>query len=221
MMSQKIRVILADDHDVVLQGLTATLSKAEDIEICGTATNGKDLIALLSHTTCDLVILDITMPGMDGMEILVHLRKHFPEIEVLILTAHKEQEFIHEFFQAGVKGYIVKNTGVETILDGIRAVHRGERFFPGEVGQTIIEIIRSVEGPPQLQNESQFTNREMEILRLLAAGKTSRQIASHTHLSVNTVQTYRSRLLQKAGASNTIELVRYCLKAGLLDRTST
>ena len=208
-----IRLLLVDDHTMFREGLKQILSKHEDIIVAGECGNGNDALALASSTRCDMVVLDISLPGRSGWEILSELRREHPELPVLILSMHPEDQYAVRMLRAGASGYVGKDAAAEQLVVAIRKVAGGGRYISPAVAE---QIAFSVDRDPGLLPHETLSNREFQVMCLLASGKGSKQIASELFLSQPTVGTYRSRVLRKLGLRSTAELIRYALSHRLL-----
>ncbi len=214
-MSDKIRVLLADDHAVLRAGLRALLNAEPDIEVIGEAADGQEAVALAERLKPDVVVMDITMPRMDGLRATRQITSHHPEIRVLVLTMHAEEQYLLQVLEAGGSGYVVKNSADRDLLEAIRVVHRGEAFLYPSATRMLLEAYRRGERPGN-GREQVLTEREEEVLRLTAEGYSNTEIAQRIYLSPKTVDTYRQRIMEKLGLHHRAELVRYALEHGLL-----
>ncbi|HYV93009.1 MAG TPA: response regulator transcription factor [Chitinophagales bacterium] len=208
-----IRIIIADDHQMFIDGLKLIIQSFDNIEVVGEALSGEQALELFEKIPAEIAILDINMPGMDGIETAKEIRKKFPEVKVLIVTMYKQKEFITQLVAAGVSGYILKNTGAEELYNAIRVIHEGGEFFGEEITK---EILHGMRQHASLPDAPQFSKREKEILTLLAAELTSQEIAGKLFISFNTVESHRRNMLMKAGVKNTAGLIRYGMHIGLI-----
>ncbi|MFZ6012529.1 MAG: response regulator [Bacteroidota bacterium] len=209
-----IHVILADDHQVVIDGLKAILVQEDDIKVAGEALDGEKLLALLRKSDGQpiVVLLDINMPGIDGIEATKIIRQKHPHVRILILSMYNKPTFIKGLIEAGVSGYILKNTGREELLRAIRTVAGGEEYFGSEVTKTIMNSFKSGADPTV-----ELTKREIEILKLVAKAYSTAEIAEKLFISTYTVDTHRKNLLSKLNLKNTAGLVNYAVQNGLTD----
>ena len=206
------RIAIADDHVVLRYGLRTLLSRFPEFTVVGEAGDGEELIALVEKVPCDLVLLDLSMPGMDGLKVLEILRKKHVAIRVVIFSMHKEREFFRQAVAQGVAGYILKDDDFERIPIALRDVVAGRKYFSSEMTSLLADEYNVLRDGMSLEL---LTRREREVLRYIAAGLTSRDIAEQLEISFRTVQTHRSNLMLKLGIHNTAELVRYALDRGL------
>lgn len=204
-----IKVVIADDHQMIIDGIRSLLS-GEDIEVVGEAADGQALLDLLTRTSADVVLLDINMPVLGGLEVTEVLKSKYPDLKILVLTMYNKPEFIRQLIGMGVNGYLLKNTGKDDLLTGIRKVQGGENFFSAAVSDTLISSMRT----NMSANEPQLTKREKEVLRLIAKGLSTIEIAEQLFVSTHTVDTHRKNLLGKLGLKNTAGLVRYAFENG-------
>ncbi|MBI2268770.1 MAG: response regulator transcription factor [Bacteroidetes bacterium] len=211
----KINIAIADDHAIFLEGLVALLNDIDEINIIGTALNGIGMLDLLKTKPVDILISDINMPGMDGLELSQQVKKLYPHIAILILTMHDEQRMITNMFRAGVKGYIFKNSGKEQFVAAIKALASGEQFLSEEVKNKMITNITS--GKEQKPIIPILSDREKEILQLVAKEFTTQQIADQLFISHHTVISHRKKLLFKFDVQNTAGLIKRAIETGLLD----
>ncbi|MEO6166037.1 MAG: response regulator transcription factor [Chitinophagales bacterium] len=208
-----IRIIIADDHQMFMDGLKLIIRGFKNIEVVGEALNGNDVLTLLETTPADIVMLDINMPGKDGIETAKDIRKKFPGIKVLIVSMHKQKEFITRLVAAGVSGYILKNTGAKELHDAIMVINEGGEFFGEEITKEILHSMRNRDSMPEAP---QFSKREVDVLRLLNEELTTQEIADKLFISFHTVESHRKNMLMKAGVKNTAGLIRYGMNMGLI-----
>ena len=209
-----IRVTLVDDHPIVRRGLKDTLSAEADIAVVGEAARSEEVLAALSASPCDVVLLDISLPGRGGLDVLKDIRRSFPDVRVLVVSTHDESQYAVRAMRAGAAGYLTKTSPPEELVRAVRQLMRTGRYINEEVGAALAQFAQDDRpGPPH----ERLSDREHEVLRLLTAGKTVSDIASELSLSVKTVSTYRSRLVEKLAVRTTSDLVRYALEHKLFD----
>ena len=206
------RIAIADDHVVLRYGLRTLLARFPEFEVVGEAGDGEELLALLARVPCDLVLLDLSMPGMDGLKALDVMRKLHTDIRVVIFSMHKEREFFRQAVALGVAGYILKDDDFERIPIALRDVLHGRKYFSSEMTSLLANEYTLLRDGMSLEL---LTRREREVLKHIAGGLTSREIAEQLDISFRTVQTHRSNLMEKLEIHNTAELVRYALDRGL------
>jgi DNA-binding NarL/FixJ family response regulator len=211
-----IRLLLVDDHAILRDGLRALLSYYPDVEVVGEAEDGLQAIEAVESLAPDVVLMDIAMPGMNGLEASRRIRERHPETRILVLTQYDDQRYVLPFLRAGVSGYVLKRALGSDLINAVRTVAKGESFLYPTVASTVLEELRQ---PPDNgpENARPLTPREQEILRRVAAGETSRQIALALNLSAKTVEWHRGNLMNKLELRSVAELVRYAIEHGLAD----
>lgn len=213
-MKQKaIRILLADDHSMVRQGFRRILEAQEDIEIVGEAADGREAVALAEQLKPDVVVMDVAMPGLNGIEATRRIVESLPRTRVLALSMHRDGVYVREILRAGARGYLLKDAFDADLIAAVRAVARGEGYIAPAVADNVLADYRQhVTDPIDL-----LTAREREILQLIAEGKTNKEIASLLNLSVYTVDAHRGRIMEKLNLHSTGELVRFAIRKGLID----
>jgi len=211
-----IRLFLVDDHAVLRYGLRSLFQQEASIQVVGEAENGLQLLAQLPTTPCDVVLLDLHMPELDGLATTQRLRAEFPDVKILVLSMVDNERAIGQVLAAGASGYILKNATRDEMLVGVRAVAAGRRFLCSELGLNVLDkfLIGAPEPPPKLVNG--LSPREQGILQLVADGLTTAQIAEKLFTSPRTVETHRQNIMEKTGAKNTAALVRAAVSQGWL-----
>jgi len=212
-MTKKIRILLADDHAVVRQGFRLILSGQADMEIVGEAGDGNQAVEQAEKLKPDVVVMDVAMPNLNGIEATRRLAEAAPHTRVLALSMHKDSVYVREILRAGAKGYLLKDSIDRDLLDAVRAVAKGEAYLSPAIADSVLtDYRRHVTDPLDL-----LTNREREVLQLIAEGKTNKDIAQALNLSVYTVDAHRGRIMEKLNLHSTGELVRFAMRAGLVD----
>jgi two-component system response regulator NreC len=210
----KIRVLLADDHAIVREGVRMILNAQPDMEVIGEASNGAGALSLAHSLKPDLAVMDIGMPGMNGLEATRALKEAQPLIQILILTMHEDEDYFFRILAAGASGYVLKGAGSDELLSAIRAVSQGGVYlFPTMAKKLVSDYLKGQEsgaGDP-------LTTREREVLKLIAAGKMNREIAELLVVSLNTVQTHRLHIMEKLNLHNRTELIKYAIRRGLIE----
>lgn len=219
-MTSKARLILADDHSVLRSGLRMLLESQGDFEVVGEAPDGEAAVAMVRSLKPDLVIMDISMPGMDGMEATRQVKAVAPAVKVLVLTMHDDAGYLREVLAAGASGYVLKKAIDSELVSAIRAVLRGEMFVYPTMTRALVDSYLHKKPAPQAEQRplvESLSPRELAVLKLVATGFTSREIADQLGLSAKTVEGYRARVSEKLGAGNRADLIRHAMQAGLLD----
>ena len=214
-MNGLIRVLIADDHTIVRSGVRLLLEAEPDVEVVGEALDGLEAIRLAEELHPDVILMDIAMPGMDGLEATLHIKNSMPDTNVLVLTMHRTDEYFFEMLQAGASGYILKGAQTEELINAVRVVSRGEIFlYPAVAGKLVENYLSRNEGAdnPDLA----LSRREKEILKFLADGYSNKEIADKLVVSPSTVHSHRSNLMNKLGLNTRHELVSYAREIGLL-----
>jgi DNA-binding NarL/FixJ family response regulator len=209
-----IEILIADDHAIVRRGLKQILAETKDIIVAGEATNGRETLELVRQRDWDVLVLDITMPGRSGLDILKDIRQFRPKLPVLVLSMHAEEQFATRMLKAGADGYLNKESAPEELVKAIYKVHGGGKYISPAHAE---RLVGAVTGGHTAQPHETLSDREFEILCLIASGKTVSQIAAQLSLSVKTVSTYRARILEKMQMKTNAELTHYAIKAGLVN----
>ncbi len=215
----KIRVLLADDHAVLRTGLKLLLSSQPDIEVVGEAADGGEAMAKARTLRPDVVLMDLTMPGIGGSEATGRIKDESPGIKVLVLTMHDDPSYLRQLLKAGASGYILKKSADADLLSAIRAAHRGEVFLDSSLAAGLVDEVIRPAGPRRPRDAYEtLSDREREVLKWVARGHTNQEIADKLFLSVKTIETYRARVAEKLGLRGRAELVRFAMERGLLQR---
>lgn len=213
-----IRLLLVDDHDVVRSGIRALLDAQEDMQVVGEAADGSAAIAAVTELRPDIVLMDITMPRMDGMEATRRMTECCDETAVLALTIHEGREYFFEMLNAGASGYVPKSAAADELLIAIRAVARGEVYLHSSVAQLLLQDhLRRSRGDHEDESMGTLTDREREVLTLVAEGLLNREIGDQLGISPKTVARHRENIMKKLGLHSRTELVKYAIKIGLID----
>ncbi|HLH73439.1 MAG TPA: response regulator transcription factor [Chloroflexota bacterium] len=217
---QRIRVLLADDHAVLRAGLRALLAGEPDMEVIGEATDGEDAIVQAQRLRPDVLVLDIAMPRVNGLEVIRRIREQGLDVKVLVLTMHSEEQYLLQVLRAGGSGYVLKASADTELMEAIRTVHRGEAFLYPSATALLLEDYRERKGEDEHDRFDDLSEREREVLALTAAGYTNQEIADKLIISAKTVDTYRSRIMEKLDLHHRSELVKIALRRGLLNAHS-
>ncbi len=210
-----IRVLLADDHSIVRAGLRRLVEDAGDMMVVAEASDGREAIRKVQESLPDVAVIDLSMPGMDGLEVVERLLVHDPKLPVLILTMHEEEQYVVRAIGAGAMGYVTKRSAAEQLLTAIRKVHGGGRYVTESIAESL--ALRVAKGAKALSPLDSLSNREIQVLRGLALGKSNREIAETYHISTKTIDTYRARLLKKLNLRNNAELTRFAIQNGIVE----
>jgi DNA-binding NarL/FixJ family response regulator len=211
-----VRILIADDHTLVRESLVNLLQASGDIQVVAQASDGLETIEKALATRPDIVITDISMPHLNGMEVVRRLREQLPAVRVLVLTMHCEDEYVLQLVRAGASGYLVKDSAASELLAAVQSLREGRGYFGPQASRILAEQLQH----PERQVDDPYgrlTPREREVFHLIAEGKTTKEIARVLDISAKTAENHRARVLDKVGVRNTAELVRYALKKGLLD----
>ncbi len=210
-----IKVLLADDHSIVRAGLRRIVEESGEMEVVAEADDGREAIQLVQKTAPDVAVIDISMPGLDGLEVISRLQSLHPKLPILVLTMHEEGQYVVRAIQAGAMGYLTKQSAPEQLVKAIRKIHDGQRYITDEAAESLaLRVAKGSNGKSPLDSLSM---RELQVLRRLAMGHTNREIASAYHISIKTVDTYRARLLKKLGLRNNAELSRFAIQNNLVE----
>jgi len=210
-----IKVLLADDHSIVRAGLRRIVEESGEMVVIAEASDGNEAIKQIRKTLPDVAVVDISMPGMDGLEVINQLRSYCPELPILILTMHEEEQYVVRAIGAGARGYMTKRSAPEELVNAIRKVHSGGRYLSDSAAESL--ALRLGRGTSNMSLLDTLSNREIQVLRCLSLGKTNSEIAEIYHISIKTVDTYRSRLLRKLNLRNNAELSRFAIQNGLIE----
>lgn len=216
-MNQQGRILLADDHAVLRAGLRLLLNSQPDLAVVGETASGLEALDLAAAQQPDLILLDLSMPGLDGLEALPQLRRRAPQARILILTMHEDPQYLRQALKYGAAGYVLKKAADVELLSAVRAVLRGEVYVHPSMTRVLLEdLLPEVENSDDIKLWDNLSEREQEVLVKVALGYTSAEIADQLSLSAKTVETYRARGMEKLGITNRAALVRFALRNGLI-----
>ncbi len=210
-----IKVLLADDHSIVRAGLRRIVEESGDMVVVAEAADGREAIRQVEESRPDVAVIDISMPGLDGLEVISRLSRHCPDLPVLVLTMHEEGQYVVRAVEAGAKGYVTKQSAPEQLVTAIRKVLEGSRYLTDEAAEAL--ALRVARGGGEQSLLDSLSMRELQVLRRLALGNTNREIAAAYGISVKTVDTYRARLLKKLNLRNNAELSRFAIQNHLIE----
>lgn len=214
----KIRVLVVDDHTIVREGVRMLLSAQPGIEVIGEAANGLEAVQKTRELKPDVVVMDIAMPGMSGLEATEVIKQSNPGVQVLALTVHESEEYFFRLLSAGGSGYVLKGAGSTDLISAVQAVARGDVFLSPVVAKKLVgDYLTRVGSGEEQDSYGGLTPREQEVLKLLAEGNTAREIADLLVLSISTVQTHRSHIMRKLDLHNRAELIKYAIRRGIID----
>lgn len=213
-----VRVLLADDHAIVRAGVRMLLETEPDMEIVGEAENGREAVEMATELGPDIVVMDISMPELDGFEATQRIKTKLPDCEVLVLTMHDNEQYFFEALSAGASGYVPKKAAPVALVSAIRAVRDGGVYLHPTVARSLVgDYLRRVEEGGERESYNGLTEREQEVLTLIAEGDTSREIALALNISVKTVESHRANIMEKLNLHNRIDLTRYAIRKGLIE----
>lgn len=212
-----IRIVLADDHAVMRRGLRALLQGHKDFDVVGEANDGREAVHLAETLKPDVVVMDLTMPNLNGTEASRQITSKHPEIAVIVLTMHSDESYVLRALKAGARGYLLKESAEDDLINAIRAVNQGKAFFSPAVSKTLVEdYVRQLQDKDIDDSYELLTGREREILQLVAEGKSNKEIANVLNLSVYTVETHRSNMMEKLNLHTVPELILYAVRKGIV-----
>jgi two-component system invasion response regulator UvrY len=210
-----IKVLLADDHSIVRAGLRRIVEESGDMQVVAEAADGREAVRLIRKSAPDVAVIDISMPVLDGLEVINILREEFSHLPILVLTMHEEPQYLIRAIEAGAMGYITKQSAPDQLVQAIRRVHGGNRYLTPEGAEALALRVAKGSGGQSLLDT--LSTRELQVLRRLALGHTNREIASAYYISIKTVDTYRFRLLKKLNLRNNAELSRFAIQNALIE----
>lgn len=217
-MNRPIRIMITDDHTIVRQGLARLLEDQPNLTVVGEATDGRMALEKALELEPDIIIMDIAMPLMNGIEAAKRIRKDLPKIKILILSMYSNEYHIHELLEAGVSGYLLKDSSGRDIINAIQAAMKGETFLSPSISKKVVESYLSPrKSSPMEERYKQLSNREREVFQLIAEGHSTRWIGEMLCVSVSTVKSHKGNIMEKLGIYNTIRLVHFAIKLGLVD----
>lgn len=211
-----IKIILADDHAVLRHGLSRSFEQEDNIDVAGQAKDGHTTIELVKELLPDIVVMDISMPDLNGLEATRRITRDYPQVKVIGLSVHSSDKYIREMFRAGASGYLLKNCPFEELVEAIKTVYGGKTFISPSIGDTIVKEYASK--PDEEKSVfSILSQREREVLQLLAEGKTTKQVGLSLHISPKTVEAHRLRIMGKLNIDNIAQLTKYAIQEGLTE----
>lgn len=220
-MAARQRILIVDDHEVVRLGLRSLLDRHPDFEVVAEAASGREALEKVETYQPDVVVLDIRLPGMSGVEVCQHITEHFPNTKVIMLTSYAEDEMLFAAIRAGASGYVLKQIGGDDLVRAIEAVGRGEALLDPSLTQRVFEEVRKAQREEEASAFAELTHQEMQVLQLVSEGKTNREIAEALYLGEGTVRNYVSNILGKLGVANRAEAAAYAVQHNLKDYLSS
>jgi DNA-binding NarL/FixJ family response regulator len=212
----KITVLVAEDHTIVRKGICSLLEAKAEIEVVGEAEDGREAVEKVETLRPDVVLMDITMPRLNGLEATRQIKRLYPQVKILALTMYTNEEYIQQILQAGASGYVVKQAAPAELISAIQAVYRGDSFLSPSISKTLIdEYLKHADQTVPVE-QTKLTDREREVLQLLAEGNSNRDIAQKLNISIKTAGVHRTNLMEKLGMHNLTDLVKYALRKGII-----
>jgi len=213
----KIRVLIADDHGLMRAGVKALLTATEDIEVVGEAEDGDEAIREVRRLEPDVVLMDVAMPGLGGLEATLVIRKEKPDVKILVLTQYDDREYVTRFLKAGVSGYVLKKAAASELVAAIRAVQRGGLVLDPEIARDVMHEQGRPASPDDAEDPYEtLTDREKQVLKLVAEGSSNKEIAETLDISVKTAMAHREHLMEKLGVHSRTELIKFALRRGVI-----
>jgi DNA-binding NarL/FixJ family response regulator len=213
-----LRILIADDHDVIREGTRSVIEREEGWEVCGIAATGREAVAQAALLEPDIVIMDMTMPDLNGLDAALQIKRVLPRTEILIFTGHETDNLIREAFEAGVKSFICKSEAHRFLVEAIESLSRHKPFFTSKVSEILFSnILDRAEGRGAAEPGQRLSAREREIVQLLAEGKSNKEVAQALGISVRTAETHRASVLRKLNLDSVASLVRYAIRNGIIE----
>ncbi|MBL0742718.1 response regulator transcription factor [Chryseolinea lacunae] len=218
MTTDKIKVLIADDHKIIRVGLQGILQRATDVDVVGEAEDGNDVMAFLEKNVTDVILMDIDMGKASGTETTQKVKQRYPDVHVLALTMHEEQEHIIQMLEAGASGYLLKNTGSDELVAAIHAVAKGDSYYSSSVSASLLKALTNLKSktPARPNKDIPLSEREIQVLQLIAQECSNGEIAEKLFISIRTVDTHRRNILEKLQVKNTAGLVKYAIEKALI-----
>jgi DNA-binding NarL/FixJ family response regulator len=215
---KKVKLLVADDHKIFRQGIKKLLEEESDLQVVGEAADGREAIKKATELKPDVILMDIAMANLNGLQATRQIKKVLPDTKVIMVTMHKNEEYVLQSFQAGASGYILKEGAVEELVSAIRTIHQDKSFLSPTISKTLIDAyLRKMETGKTETPFDLLTDREREVLQLIAEGYTNREVAKALFISVKTVEAHRAHIMQKLNIHDIAKLVKYAIQKGLVD----
>jgi DNA-binding NarL/FixJ family response regulator len=214
-----LRILVADDHELIIAGVRGLIERQSGWEVCGVATTGREAIEQALALEPDIVVMDMTMPGLNGLDAAIQIKRHLPQTEILIFSAHETEDLIREVFAAGIKSFIFKSQAEHFLVEAIQSLSEHKPFFINKVSEALFaEMLTHSESKPDAAQTSQgLTARERQIVQLLAEGSSNKEIADTLGISIRTAEVHRANVLRKLGLSSLAEVVRYAIRNKMIE----
>jgi two-component system response regulator NreC len=217
-VAKPVRILVADDHTIVRQGLARLLNDQPDLQVVGQAVNGREAVDKALELEPDIVIMDIAMPQLNGIEAAKRIRKRLPKAKILILSMYSHEHYIHELFETGVSGYLLKDSSGRDIIQAIHAAMNNETFLSPSISKVLVNTYRSPrKSSSRAERFNELSNREREVFQLIAEGHTTRRIADMLCVSISTVKSHRAKIMEKLDVDTPVKLVHFAIQLGLVD----
>jgi len=218
-MSDRIKVAVVDDQQLFRQGMISLIREFREFQVVIEASNGVEFLEALKKRTPDVVLLDVEMPEMDGAEVTEYLNKHFPDMRVIILTMHDDDELVYHLAQKGAYGFLLKDSDIDTVAEAVNTVMEGRKYFKEHINEMLLQGMSKRTRPQVLSGlgDVVLSDREKEILRMICKEHTTREISEHLNISTKTVESHRERIYQKINVRNMAGLVKYAMRHNLLE----
>lgn len=211
-----IRILLADDHEVVRKGMSAVLAQRSDWELCGEASDGREAVRLANRFHPQVAIIDLSMPGLNGLEATRQIRREVPQTEILIFSMYEDEQFVHDVLSAGARGYLLKSDVAGQLITAVETVARHKPYFTSDIAEKVLEGFLKLNTGGESEGQGLLTAREREIVQLLAESKSNKEVATVLNISVKTVQTHRATIMRKLGIGSIVDLVHYAIRNKLV-----
>lgn len=211
-----IRILIADDHEVVRKGLIAVLSQRSDWEVCGEASDGREAVRLATNFQPQVAILDLSMPGLNGLEATRQIRHDAPQTEILVFSMYEDEQFVHDVLAAGARGYLLKSDVATQLITAVETVARHKPYFTSDIAEKVLAGFLKLNTGGESAERGILTAREREIVQLLAESKSNKEVADVLNISVKTVQTHRATIMRKLGIGTIVDLVHYAIRNKLV-----
>lgn len=217
-----IRIMLADDHDLMRRGIRDLLETDPELQVCGESSNGREALELARRLKPDVAVMDLAMPELNGLEAIRQIRKEFPKMELLVFSMHDSEELVREVFASGARGYVLKSDAALYLVEAVKSLARHKPFFTPRISEAILNslVASAAGGHRETASSDPLTLREREILQLLAENKSNKEIGIRLRISVRTVETHRRSIMQKVKANSIVELVHYAIRNGIVETHS-